>query len=303
MSNRADVAKAGSVVDVPGRAESGRTTFWRLHTADLLTYALLVCGAVIILMPFLWMVSASFKPSADILTYPPKVIPERVTLGNFDYVLTETQFPTFMRNSLIIATATILGHIITGSLVAYGFARFRFPARNALFLFVLATTMIPFHAYMIPRFWIMKQLGVLDTLVAVFLPYLFGSPLYIFLFRQFFMSIPRDMDDAARVDGANSLQVYWHVLFPLARPAVVTVAVIEFIAAWNSFLEPLVYLNSQSNYTVTLGLSLFRSGFGGTVEWGPMMAATTLAVLPPLIVFFLAQRHIVGGIASVGLKG
>jgi ABC-type glycerol-3-phosphate transport system permease component len=302
MANRADAANIGPVIDPVDLTGTRQQRLW-LRAPDVLTYVLLLLGSVVILMPFLWMVSASFKPSSDVLVYPPRVIPERVTVENFDYVLNETRFLTFMRNSLIVATATILGQVIVGSLVAYGFARFRFPARNFLFMFVLGTLMIPFHAYMIPRFWIMKQLGVLDTLVAVFLPYIFGSPLYIFMFRQFFMSIPRDFDDAARVDGANSLQVFRQILFPLARPAVVTVVVIEFIAAWNSFLEPLVYLNSQSNYTVTLGLSLFRSGFGGTVEWGPMMAATTLAVLPPLFVFFIAQRHIVGGIASVGLKG
>lgn len=307
MSNRAGVAEVGSLTGLGQAAEeqaaSRRVRLWELSGADILTYAILLIGAIVILFPFIWMLTASLKPSGDILAYPPKLLPQAVTEDHYRYVFEDTRFVTFMRNSFIVSACTIVGHVVSGTLVAYGFARFRFPARNALFMLVLGTTMIPFHAYMIPRFWIMKQLGVLDSLVAVFLPYLFGGPLYIFLFRQFFMSIPREFDDAARVDGANSLQVYWQILFPLARPAVVTVAVIEFIASWNSFLEPLIYLNSQDNYTVTLGLSLFRSGFGGTVQWGPLMAATTLAVLPPLIVFFVAQRYIIGGIASTGLKG
>ena len=303
MSNRAYVADVADVTDVAGRALPRRLRLPWLAGPDILTYAILLVGAVVILLPFLWMLSASFKPEGEILTYPPRFVTATMTIENYDYVFSRTRFPTFVKNSLIVAVVTITGHVVSGTLVAYGFARFRFPGRNVLFMLMLGTTIIPFHAYMIPRFWIMKQLGVLDSLVAVVLPYLFGGPLYIFLFRQFFLSIPRELDDAARVDGATSLQVFRHVLFPLARPVVVTVAVLEFIASWNSFLEPLIYLNSQDNYTVTLGLRLFRGAFGGTVQWGPLMAATTLAVIPPLAVFFFAQRYIIGGITGTGLKG
>ena len=208
-----------------------------------------------------------------------------------------------MKNSFIIVAFTITGHVVSGSLVAYGFARFRFPGRGILFMVLLGTLMIPFHAYMIPRFLIMRELNVLDSLTAVFLPYLFGGPLYIFLLRQFFMSIPSELDDAACIDGCNSAQVFWYILFPLARPAIATVAVLEFIGAWTSFLGPLIYLNSLDNYTVALGLSLFNQGFGGPVEWGPLMAATTMSALPPLAVFFIAQRQLLGGISPVGVKG
>src|SRR5258708_21955639 len=156
---------------------------------------------------------------------------------------------------------------------------------------------------MIPRLWVVTRLGAVDHLTAVFLPYLFGGPLYIFLLRQFIMSIPRELDDAARIDGSNSFQVFRYIIFPLIRPAVVTVAVIEFLAAWTSFLEPLIYLNSVSNYTVALGLSLFKQGFGGEIQWGPLMEATTMTTLPPLIVFFVAQRQLIGGITSTGIRG
>jgi multiple sugar transport system permease protein len=276
---------------------------FRFTLTDVLTYVVLTIGAIIVMLPFLWMVSSSFKPAGDILVYPPQLIPERLTFDNYSYVIYQTHFLTFVKNSLIIVAFTITGHVISGSLVAYGFARFRFPARNILFMILLGTLMIPFHAYMIPRFFIMKELGVLDSLTAVFLPYLFGGPLYIFLLRQFFMSIPRELDDAARIDGCNSFQVFWRILFPLARPAIVTVAVLEFLAAWTSFLEPLIYLNAQANYTVALGLSLFKQGFGGAVDWGPLMAATTMSALAPLFVFFFAQKQLMGGIASIGLKG
>src|SRR5215813_771292 len=278
-------------VRVPLRLRFNRRMIW----AAAWTYLILSIGALILLMPFIWMISSSLKPADQILVYPPQLIPTTWTLDNYRYVLEQTSYLLFVKNSLIVVFFTINGPVISGSLVAYGFARFRFPGRNALFMMVLGTLMIPFHAYLIPRFWIMIQIGALNHLTAVFLPYLFGGPLYIFLLRQFIMSVPREIDDAAKIDGCNSFQVFWHVLFPLIRPAVVTVAVIEFVAAWTSFLEPLIYLNNQENYTVALGLSLFRGGFGGTVQWGPMMAATTLTALPPLVIFFVAQKQLLGG--------
>ena len=287
-------------------ATTRRTTARRnrpFPLGNILTYVALTIGALVLMLPFVWMASASFKPPSDILVYPPQLIPQRWSLENYAFVLQQTQFLTFVKNSLIVVAFTITGHVISGSLVAFGFARFHFPGKNILFMIVLGTLMVPFQAYMIPRFIIMKELGVLNSLVAVFLPYLFGGPVYIFLLRQFFMTIPRELDDAARIDGCNSLQLFWRILFPLARPAVVTVAVLEFLAAWTSFLEPLIYLNSQDNYTVALGLSLFKNGFSGAVQWGPLMAATTMSAIAPLIVFFFAQKHLMGGIASIGLKG
>jgi len=275
----------------------------RLDPAAIWTYGILSVGAIVLMLPFIWMLSASFKPEDQILIYPPQLVPTTWTLDNYAYVLGQTSYLIFVKNSLTVAFFTLTGHIVSGSLVAYGFARFRFPGRNVLFILVLGTLMIPFQAYMIPRFWIMKQLGALDHLTAVFLPYLFGGPVYIFLLRQFIMSIPRELDDAARIDGCNSFQVFLRIIFPLIRPAVVTVAVIEFLAAWTSFLEPLIYLNSLNNYTVALGLSLFKNGFAGEVQWGALMAATTMTALPPLIVFFVAQKQLIGGIAATGIRG
>jgi multiple sugar transport system permease protein len=271
-----------------------------------MTYFLLTLGALIVMMPFVWMLSSSFKPVSDILVYPPQLVPRQWSLENYQYVLQQTPYLTFLKNSLIVVTFTIAGHVLSGSLVAYGFARFRFPGRNVLFMIVLGTLMIPFQAYMIPRLFIMKQIGVLDSqfpLAAVFLPYLFGGAFYIFLLRQFIMSIPKELDDAASIDGCNSFQVFMYIIFPLLRPAVATVMVLEFLAAWTSFLEPLIYLNSMNNYTLALGLSLFRQGVGGVIQWGPLMAATTMTALPPLVVFFFAQKQLLGGISTMGLKG
>lgn len=275
----------------------------RRRLGDALTYIILGFGLIFTLLPFIWMLSASFKLESEILIYPPKLWPDPWNLGNYGYILTQTLFPRWILNSLIICCVTIPAHLISGSLVAFGFARLRFPGRNVLFLVVLSTIMIPFQAYMIPRFEIMKRLRVLDTLLAVVLPYLFGGPFYIFLMRQYFMTLPRELDDAARIDGCNTFQIYLRILLPLARPILATVTVIEFLAAWNSFLEPLVYLNSMENYTVALGLSLFRQGWGGQVHWGPMMAATALSALSPLVVCFAAQKQLMGGIAVTGTSG
>jgi ABC-type glycerol-3-phosphate transport system permease component len=275
----------------------------RISRGVVITYGLLTLGAIVLMLPFLWMLSASLKPPGEILVYPPQLVPTTWTLDNYNYVLFQSDYLIFVKNSLVIVFFTISGHVISGSLVAYGFARFRFPGRNLLFMLVLGTLMIPFQAYLIPRFWLMKQLGVLNSLTAVFLPYLFGGPLYIFLLRQFIMSIPKELDDAARIDGCGSFSVFRHIIFPLIRPAVVTVMVLEFLAAWTSFLEPLLYLNSLNNYTVSLGLTLFRSGVSGQIMWGPMMAATTLTAFAPLVVFFFAQKQLLGGISTMGIKG
>lgn len=293
----------GSVENVASfrQPRLGRTARRRL--GDVSVYIILIVGTVFTLLPLIWMFSASFKVPGKILVYPPQLWPNPWTLENYRHILEKTRFIRFMVNSLIVCFGSISGHLISGSLVAFGFARLRFPGRNILFLVLMSAMMIPFHIYMVPRFIIMRELGVLDNLVAVFLPYLFGGPFYIFLMRQYFMTLPRELDDAARIDGCNTFQIYWRILLPLAKPVLATVAVLDFLGAWTSFLEPLIYLNSQENYTVALGLTLFRQGFGGIIQWGPTMAATTLSTLPPLIVCFAAQKHLLGGIAVTGIRG
>lgn len=279
----------------------GRTGQRRL--GDAVTYGILLLGLSFTLLPFVWMLSASLKPESKILVFPPRMWPDPWTWENYRYVLQETLFPRWVMNSLLICCITVSAHLISGSLVAFGFARLRFPGRNVLFMIVLSTMMIPFQAYMIPRFKIIQWLGLLNTLLAVVLPYLFGSPFYIFLMRQYYMTLPLELDDAARIDGCNTFQIYLRILLPLTKPILATVAVLEFLAAWNSFLEPLIYLNSMENYTVSLGLSLFRQGWGGMIHWGPLMASTALSALPPLIVCFAAQKQLAGGIAVTGIRG
>jgi multiple sugar transport system permease protein len=268
-----------------------------------LVYAVLIAGMIFTLLPFLWMLSSAFKVSEEVRTYPPRLLPSAPTLENFVFVLTKANFPRYFLNSFIVCALTITGHLVSGSLTAFGFARLRFPGRNVLFMLLLSTLMIPFQAYMIPRFMIIRAMGLYDTLTAVALPYLFGGPFYIFLMRQYFLSLPMELDDAARIDGCSSFGIYWRILLPLATPVLATVAILEFIAAWKSFLEPLIYLSNQNNFTIALGLTQFKSGMGGQIDWGPLMAATALSVVPPLIVCFTMQNRLVGGIAGTGLKG
>jgi multiple sugar transport system permease protein len=268
-----------------------------------LVYAVLIAGMIFTLLPFFWMVSSAFKVSEEVRTYPPRLLPSAPTLENFVFVLTKANFPRYFLNSFIVCALTITGHLVSGSLTAFGFARLRFPGRNLLFMLLLSTLMIPFQAYMIPRFMIIRAMGLYDTLFAVALPYLFGGPLYIFLMRQYFLSLPMELDDAARIDGCSTFGIYWRILLPLATPVLATVAILEFIAAWKSFLEPLIYLSNQNNFTIALGLTQFKSGMGGQIDWGPLMAATALSVVPPLIVCFTMQNRLVGGIAGTGLKG
>ena len=277
--------------------------FLRKVVQPSLVYIVLSVGMIFVLLPFIWMISSALKPTEQVVSYTPQLIPSNPTLENFIYVLTKGNFLRFFLNSFIICACTITGHLVSGSIAAYGFARLRFPGRNVLFMLLLSTMMIPYHAYMIPRFMIIKTMGLYDTLAAIFLPYLFGGPLYIFLMRQYFMTLPTELDDAARMDGCNTFQIYALILLPLAKPVLVTVGVLEFLAAWTSFLEPLIYLSTSNNFTVAIGLTLFQQGFGGNIQWGPLMAATTLSALPPLIVCFAAQKYILGGIAATGIKG
>jgi multiple sugar transport system permease protein len=268
-----------------------------------LIYIVLFMGMIFTLLPFIWMISSAFKVPEAIRVFPPSLLPNPPTLENFRYVLAKTNSLRFFLNSFLVCAFTITGHLVSGSITAYGFARLRFPGRNILFMILLSTMMIPFYAYMIPRFMIIRALGLYDTLTAVVLPYLFGGAFYIFLMRQYFMSLPMELDAAARINGCSTFGIYWRIILPLAKPVLFTIAVLEFLAAWTSFLEPLIYLSSQTKYTVALGLSLFQDGFGGNIQWGPLMAATVLSALPPLILCFAAQNYLVGGIAGTGIKG
>lgn len=264
-------------------------------------YALLALGTVVFMLPFYWMVISSLKPSYAVLKIPPDWLPIPPRWENFPEALTYVPFGRYALNTLFVTAFSVIGTLFSSTLVAYGFARLRAPGKNFLFLLLLATMMLPYPVTMVPVFVIFSKLGWVNTFLPLILPTFLGVPFYIFLLRQFFMTIPRELEDAARIDGANTLQIIWHVIVPLSKPALAAVAIFTFQATWNDFLAPLIYLNDQSRYTISLGLSFFRSTY--QVNWAYLMAASLVTMLPIIVVFFLAQRVFIQGITLTGIKG
>ena len=262
---------------------------------------LLFGGALIFLVPLVWMISSSLKPDYQIFAMPPELIPKPPRWQNYSEALTYVPFDRYAVNSLIISTLTIIGHLLSCTVIAYGFARLRAPGKDFLFVLVLATMMLPYPVTMVPLYMLFNWLGWINTFLPLTVPAFFGSAFYIFLLRQFFLTIPSDLENAAIIDGANILQILWYVMLPLSKPALATVAIFTFQNAWNDFLPPLIYLHDQSLYTVTLGLNFFRATY--TINWAYLMAASLVTMLPVLLVFFLAQRLFIEGITFSGLKG
>ena len=266
-----------------------------------LIYLVLLMGAVLIFFPFAWTISTSLKTEQQTLEYPPTWIPDPVQWENYPDALTARPFGQYYVNTIIITVFSVVGQIISSAVVAYGFARFRFPGRNVLFLIVLSTLMIPFHILIVPRFILFKHLGWLDTFLPLIVPNFFGGAFSIFLLRQYFLTIPLDLDEAAKMDGATSFHIFTRIVLPLAKPALGAVAVFEFMSSWNDFLGPLIYLSSDRNYTVSVGLAAFRNDY--FTAWHLYMAAAAVAMIPPLIVFFIAQKYFISGVALTGSGG
>jgi multiple sugar transport system permease protein len=266
----------------------------------IMTYSLLIICSVLFLAPFYWMVVTAVKPPDEIYTFPPEWIPSRFVWQNFIESWMSQPFNTFLVNSVLVTVLTTVGQLISSSLVAYGFARFRFKGRDFLFMVLLATMMIPWEVTMIPLYMEFNYLGWINTLKPLIVPAWFGAPFYIFLLRQFILTIPKELDEAARIDGAGSFQIYARIIMPLMAPALILVSVFNMLSAWNDYLGPLIFLNDQSKYTLTLGLAQFTGMY--EVNHTSLMAVTFLICLPPLAIFFIAQRYIVDNAASVGLK-
>lgn len=265
-----------------------------------LVYGLLILFSLLFLMPFYWLVSTAVKSPQEIYAYPPKWIPSAIHWENFAHAWTIQSFNTFLKNSLLVTILCNIGQLVSSSLVAYGFARFRFKGRNALFMILLATMMNPWDVTMIPLYMEFNMLGWINTLKPLIVPAWFGSPFFIFLLRQFLLMVPRELEESAGMDGASPFTTYLHIFVPLMVPSLILVSVFNMMDTWNDYLGPLVFLNDASKYTLTLGLAQFRGMFG--VDMTSIMAVTTIICIPPLVVFFLAQRHIVQGIAGTGIK-
>ena len=285
---------------IMGRASSGRLAIRISNYAILLVLTFLFMG------PFLFAFTTSFKSPSEIFLFPPRLIPEHWLWHNYVEAWTNAPFALFFTNTAIITLLSMVGQILSSCLVAYGFARFHFPGRDALFILVIGTLILPSEVTIIPMFLMFKTIGWLNTWFPLIVPAYFGGGAFsIFLFRQFFMTLPRDLDEAAEIDGATSLQVLWNVILPLSRPAIATLAIFSFLGNWNDFFGPLIYLNTTDKFTISLGLRFYQqtATAGGPAQEHLLMAAAFMATLPIVIVFFIFQRQFVQGIVLSGIKG
>jgi multiple sugar transport system permease protein len=264
-------------------------------------YPLLLVGAAAMMFPLVWLLSSSFKDSGRIFVFPPEWIPNPWRPENYPAVFEAIPFMRFFWNTTLVTGLALLGQLISSSLVAFGFARLRFPGRDVLFLVLLATIMIPYQVTLIPTFILFRSLGWLDTFAPLIVPYwLGGGAFFIFLLRQFYMRLPLDLDDAARIDGAGTFGIYRHIILPQSRPALGVVAVFSFLNHWNDFFNPLIYLSSTDHYTLALGINLFR-GYQVT-QWNLLMAASVMVSIPCIILYAVAQRYFIQGVVFTGVK-
>ena len=265
-----------------------------------LGYLALTTLSLVALVPFLWMVSTSLKPIEEVFVFPPRWIPSTLRFDNYTSLWRDLPINGWIFNSVLVAATGVLGHLLFCSMSAYAFARIRFPGREPLFYFFLATMLIPGHVQLIPNFALMRGLGWIDTYWALIVPGLAGA-FGTFLLRQFFLTLPRDLDDAAKIDGAGHLRIYSRIILPLSGPALATVAVFTFIEKWNDFLWPLVVINSTEKMTLPVGLSYLNTIH--STDWTRLMAGDVISVVPMVAVFMLVQRFYIRGISLTGLKG
>ncbi|NPV07478.1 MAG: carbohydrate ABC transporter permease [Anaerolineae bacterium] len=267
----------------------------------VVVHGFLILASLIMALPFIWMVLSSLKAQPEIFIFPPRWLPKTPLWSNYIEVTKAMPFTWFTYNSLKIAVLTVLGQILSASLAAYAFARLRFPGREVMFLTWLGCMMIPGQVTLIPQFILFRSFGWLDTHLPLVIPSFFGSAFGTFLLRQFFMTIPMELEDAAIVDGCTRFRIYWNIMMPLAKPALATLAVFTFMGSWNSLLEPVVYLTTYRKLTLPVGLAFFRGQY--TTNWALLMAGATLSVVPIIALYIFAQKYFVQGVVMSGIKG
>jgi len=272
-----------------------------LGVRPLAVQALLVLAGLSFLVPFLWMLSTSLKDDQHIFVYPPQWIPDPMAFDNYVRAVRYIPFALYLANTLTIAIVATAGTVASCALVAYSLARLRWPGRDALFMLTLATMMLPFAVTLVPLFVVFKNLGWINTFLPLTVPHYFGSAFFIFLLRQFFLTIPGDLSDAARIDGADEFAIFWRVILPLTKPALATVGLLEFLGRYRDFMGPLIYLTDATKYTLSIGLTQYSSQHN--TEWALLMAASVIMTAPIILLFFLTQKTFVEGITLGGVKG
>lgn len=266
----------------------------------IVLYAVLITTSVTMCLPFLWMLSASLKPETEVFNFPIRWIPETIRWQNYADVFERIPFAKYYMNSLIIAGAITILQIVTCSMSAYALSKVNFPERDKVFLVYLCTLMVPYQVIMIPQFLVIKNIGLVDTRASVIIIAAF-SAFGVFLFRQFFMSIPESLSEAARVDGCSEFRIYARIIMPLSKPAIASLVIFTFVSSWNDFLGPLIYLNSDNVKTIQLGIRAFQTLYN--TENALIMAAASIATIPIIIIYLCAQDQFIEGIASTGTKG
>ncbi len=267
----------------------------------VLLYLAILIGAVIFAMPFYWMIRTAVMPKSEVYQFPPLWVPSELVWANFTHPFQVFHFSQWFLNTLLIAVTSMIGTTLSAAITGFSFARLRFPLRDFLFVVVLATMILPEHIRLIPNFLLYTKLGWVDTFLPLIVPNLFAPAFFVFLLRQFFLTIPRDYDDAAYIDGCTPLSLFWKIHLPLSLPALGVVNIFQLTFIWNDFTNPLIYLHKEPQFTVALGLRLFQGRMSNNMQ--DLMAASLIAVLPTLIVFFFAQRYFVQGIVVSGVKG
>ena len=269
---------------------------------DILVYVVLALVGIIFILPFAWMVANSLKDIRGIYQFPPTFIPDPLQLSNYIEAWTATQFDRFFINSVIVSTSVVLGQLLTASLAGYSFARLRYPGRDKIFLLYISLLMVPFTVLLVPLYVQMRQFDWVNTLYAVIIPFLF-TPWGTFMMRQFMVTIPRELEDAARIDGCGFFRTFLLIILPQTKPALATLAIFTFVTSWNSFQWPLIVLGTPNVKTLPLGLASFQAQSAMRTPWHLIMAASTFVVIPVLIAFVVGQKYYVRGIVTSGIKG
>ncbi|MCM3110983.1 carbohydrate ABC transporter permease [Lederbergia lenta] len=264
-------------------------------------YIILIIFAAMYIIPFLWLLSGSLKTSSELFTHPPIWIPKQLQWSNFTTAFSEFPFLLYLKNTLIITFSTIIGAVFSNSLIAYGFSRIEWKFRDGVFILVLATLMLPFQVTMIPLFVLFKNFGWIGTYLPLIVPAFFGNPFFIFLLRQFFIGIPKELSESAKIDGASEFTIYWKIIMPLSKPILTTVVIFAFIGAWGDFIGPLIFLSDNKLYTLSLGIQQIMSE--NDPRWTLLMAVGVAMTLPVIIVFFVMQKYFIQGITFTGTKG
>lgn len=270
-----------------------------LETA--LIYLILLAGAVVVMVPLWWMITTSLKRPSEVFSFPPTLLPKVIRWQNYPEVFSKAPFALYFRNTLFVVIMDLIGTLLSASMVGFSFARLRWRGRDFLFLITLATMMLPGAVTLIPRYLIFKELHWLDTYYPLWVPSFFGYAFFIFLMRQFYTTLPFDLDDAARIDGCGVFGIWWRIALPLTKPALTACGIFTFNATWNDFLGPLIYLSSEKKLTLALGLMAFRGPH--VTNWHYLMAASVIAMLPVIVLFFFAQKYFIQGVVFTGVKG